>query len=145
MSGPEPTPLDRELPSGIDPGAVLRLDPDSDPGWRVGGPFAAVVCRDTIRACPNPMALLTDLWRRTEAGAPLLLETEVLPIGEDSTCARFLPGRGGWVPGRLALRWMVEVAGFEVVEWLDDPDDSERPRAALRALRSDREPARSEP
>jgi hypothetical protein len=49
----------------------------------------------------------------------------MLASAEHSEYARFVPGSyygdktWWWVPGRLATRWMLEAAGFEVRQELD--------------------------
>jgi hypothetical protein len=112
------------------------------------GSFDYVLCRDVLRSCPYPMALLADLWRLAAPGAVLLLDSEVVSEPEHSGYARFVPTAGagaGWVPGRLALRWMVEISGFDVERRLEVPDAPADPRACLRAVRAERAPARSAP
>lgn len=112
------------------------------------GDFGLFLCRDALRVTPHPMALLTDLRRLAAPGATLLLEAEVLPDSERSQYARFIEDgpRRGWIPGRLALRWMVETAGFDVERWLEEPGaDDVSPRAHLRAVRAERAPASSAP
>jgi hypothetical protein len=137
-------PLRAELPADLDSARLLELSgPDRLAGGEGG--FDFVVCRDALRESPYPMALLAELWRLTAPGALLLLEAEIDPDPEHSAYAGFRPG-GGWVPGRLALRWMVEVAGFDVERWLGDPTaPGEPPRARLRAVRAKRHPASSSP
>ena len=138
--------LQRELPDGLDPARLLEVDGHGTVG-SCAGSFDFVLCRDALRSSPNPAALLSELWQLAAPGGVLLLEAEVLPGSEHSAYARFVPpdDRGpGWVPGRLALRWLVERCGFDLECWLGKKDDL-GPRAALRATRSEREPAHSAP
>lgn len=111
--------------------------------------FDFVLCRDALSSCPYPLALLAGLWRLTSVGGTLLLDSEIGEGAEHSQYARFVPAErsgGGWVPGRLALRWMVETSGFDVERWLAETEEAQSPsRACLRAIRADREPARSAP
>jgi hypothetical protein len=111
------------------------------------GRFDYILCADILRSSPYPMALLADLWRLAAPGAVLLLEAEIVPGLDHSAYARFVPAAGdaGWVPGRLALRWMVEVSGFDVERWLGESTAANSPRACLRAVRAERTPASSTP
>ena len=140
--GGRPEPFAGELPEDLEKGRVLEV---TSPGeLPAEGEFDLVLCRDAIRATPNPMAFLNELWQLTSPGATLLFEAEVLTEPAHSRLARFVPA-AGWVPGRLTLRWMLEVSGFDVERWLDEGGDSANGRAALRAVRAEREPASSTP
>lgn len=110
--------------------------------------FDLVLCRDVLRSIPYPLAFLARLWRLTAPGGVLLLEAETVPEAAHSHYAHFVPAAhtgAGWVPGRLALRWMVESAGFDVERWLELEGPANGARACLRARRAEREPARSAP
>jgi SAM-dependent methyltransferase len=134
--------FERELPEDLEDHRLLELiDPEELPSQ---GEFDFVLCRNLLRTTTNPMAFLNELWRLTSPGATLLLEAEVLTEPEQSRLARFVPG-AGWVPGRLTLRWMLEVSGFDVERWLDDGSPQDGTRAALRATRAEREPDSSTP
>jgi SAM-dependent methyltransferase len=135
-------PFAAELPEDLDDSRLLEVTSAGELPSQ--GEFDFVLCRDVIRVTPNPMALLNALWRLTSPGAILLLEAEALTEPTHSRLARFVPA-AGWVPGRLTLRWMLEVSGFDVERWLDDGDGQAVPRAALRAVRAAREPASSTP
>lgn len=136
----------RELPADLDRSRLLELTDGGDVEGSLEG-FDVVLCRDALRASPYPMALLADLWRLAAPAGVLLLEAEIDPAPEHSGYARFVPATSGagWIPGRLALRWMVEVCGFDVERWLDPSDAPNDTRAYLRAVRGEREPARSAP
>ncbi len=137
--------IDRELPDDLTDVRVLEVRP-GDVLDTEEGDFDFVLCRNALRSSPYPMALLADLWRLTAPAGVLLLESDVVAGPEHSQYASFVPSTrsgGGWVPGRLALRWMVEVSGFDVERWLDEAGASGC--ACLRAVRSDRTPARSAP
>lgn len=145
MSNGAETPwkgLEAELPENLDSDRLLEVSSPRE--LPAEGEFEVVLCRGGIDATANPMAFLNQLWRLTAPGATLLLETEVLTDSRHSRFARFVP-TGGWVPGRLALRWMLEVSGFDVESWLGEESELPVSRAALRAVRSEREPASSTP
>jgi SAM-dependent methyltransferase len=131
-----------ELPEGLDDSRLLEVTATLE--LPSEGEFDFVLCRNVIRTTANPMALLNELWQLTSPGAILLLEAEVLIEPTHSRLARFVPA-AGWVPGRLTLRWMLEVSGFDVERWLDEEGDPTSSLAALRAVRADREPASSTP
>jgi hypothetical protein len=66
--------------------------------------------------------MLERLRTMTANGGTLLLGSMMLETVEVSEYARFVPGEyfgdptWWWVPGRLALRWMLETTGFHVDE-----------------------------
>jgi hypothetical protein len=134
--------LEAELPEDLDSGRLLEVSSPRE--LPAEGEFEVVLCRGGIDATANPMAFLNQLWHLAAPGATLLLETEVLTDSRHSRLARFVP-TGGWVPGRLTLRWMLEVSGFDVESWLGEGSELLESRAALRAVRSEREPASSTP
>jgi len=92
------------------------------------------------------LLLLSRLWHLAAPGASLLLGSRVLDAAEAS---RYLSVRAGpagleWIPGRLALRWLVESSGFDVLRWLPEEAvgrPSTEPFAYLAARRSERSPA----
>lgn len=100
----------------------------------------------------QPLSLYALLWQLTAPGSLLLLEAAVFEDVDSSGYARFVPagesptGRSRWLPGRLALRWMVECSGFDVQGWLAElpAERGVEPEAALaqlQAVRADRPPA----
>jgi len=110
--------------------------------------FDLVHCTDS-ESDLQPMSLYAWLWQVTAPGSLLLLEAAVLDDAASSQYARFVPagesptGRSRWVPGRLALRWMVENSGFDVQGWLpDSPGVSPLAVGRLQAVRVERSPAR---
>jgi hypothetical protein len=122
-----------------EPSELLRAD---------GRSFDLVHCAESGGAL-QPMSLYAWLWQVTAPGSLLLLEAAVLPGAASSKYARFVPagesptGRSRWLPGRLALRWMVETSGFDVQGWLHDlPGVSDLAVARLQAVRVERSPAR---
>jgi SAM-dependent methyltransferase len=93
---------------------------DLDPGR--DGTFDLVHCHGVLYHEPDPMALLSRLWQMTAPGGTLLLGSMMLADPTLSEYARFVPlsyfgdATWWWVPGRLALRWMIETSGFDVEE-----------------------------
>ncbi|HSK50522.1 MAG TPA: hypothetical protein VK889_08515 [Solirubrobacterales bacterium] len=128
--------------------AVVRWKFPGEP-LAAGDPFDLVCCAGgAMQGDPHPVNLLTRIWHLTRAGSALLLESQVLTAPEASRYGLFVAdpddgARSHWLPGRLALRWMVEVTGFDVDRWLDGEEDagSDRATAYLRATRTDRAPA----
>jgi hypothetical protein len=73
---------------------------------------------------PHQLMALQRMRAMLAAGAPVLVASMVLAAPELSEFIRFVPasntGDASWscVPGRLALRWMLEATGFEADAWL---------------------------
>lgn len=92
------------------------------------GSFDLVHCHGVLYHEPDPMGLLARLWQMTAPGGTLLLGSMMLADPTLSEYARFVPttyygdSTWWWVPGRLALRWMIETSGFDV-----DGDFGEHP------------------
>jgi tRNA (mo5U34)-methyltransferase len=90
------------------------LDPVHD------GKFDLVHCHGLLHRVLEPIALLRTLRRMTAPNGELLISSMVLADPERSEFLRFVPDRHvgggpfGFVPGRLAFRWLVEAAGFDV-------------------------------
>jgi SAM-dependent methyltransferase len=84
------------------------------------GTFDLVHCHGVLYHEPDPMALLSRLWQLTTPGGTLLLGSMMLADPTMSEYARFVPlsyygdSTWWWVPGRLALRWMIESSGFDL-------------------------------
>jgi SAM-dependent methyltransferase len=102
--------------SGIDPRQT---------GWQQlsaeeHGRYDLVHCNGVLHREPSPLGLLARLREMVADGGRLLLGTVVLESGDLAEHARFVPnGFAGdptwwWVPGRAAMRWMLESAGFRV-------------------------------
>jgi len=94
-------------------------------GWQeldpaVHGTFEVVHCNGLLYHELHPQLLLERLMAMTSDNGTLFFGSMMLEAVETSEYARFVPGEyfgdpsWWWVPGRLALRWMLEVAGFEV-------------------------------
>ena len=68
------------------------------------------------------MVLLERLRAMLTDDGTLLFGSMMLADAEISECARFVPGSycsdpsWWWVPGRLAMRWMLEAVGLQVEE-----------------------------
>jgi tRNA (mo5U34)-methyltransferase len=86
------------------------------------GTFDIVHCHGVLYHELNPVALLQKLRSMIAPEGTLLFGTMMLDDPERSEYARFVPGEyygdptWWWVPGRLATRWMLNAAGFEVDE-----------------------------
>lgn len=104
----------------------------------------------TVKPAAHPLAVLASLWHATAPAGILLLGSRALDDPALSQYAHCEPptvdadDRQQWIPGRLALRWMVEVSGFEVQHWLGERRlGSHHPVTVttyLQAVRTDREP-----
>jgi hypothetical protein len=105
----------------------------------------------TAKTASHPLAVLASLWHAIAPAGTLLLGSRALDDPALSQYAHCEPptvdadDRQQWIPGRLALRWMVEVSGFEVQHWLGERRlGSHHPVTVttyLQAVRTDREPA----
>jgi SAM-dependent methyltransferase len=93
-----------------------QLDPD------VHGTFDLVHCHGVLYHEMHPIALLQRLHAMLADAGTLLFGSMMLAGAELSEYARFVPGAyfgddtWWWVPGRLAMRWMLESVGFVVEE-----------------------------
>jgi tRNA (mo5U34)-methyltransferase len=93
-----------------------ELDPERD------GRFDLVHCHGVLYHEVHPMVLLERLRAMLTDDGVLLFGSMMLADPELSECARFVPGAyyndpsWWWVPGRLAMRWMLETAGLRVQE-----------------------------
>lgn len=91
---------------------------DLDPA--VHGTFELVHCHGVLYHDMHPMALLQRLREMLAPGGTLFFGSMMLADPEMSEYARFVPGAyygdatWWWVPGRLAMRWMLESVGLEV-------------------------------
>jgi SAM-dependent methyltransferase/predicted O-methyltransferase YrrM len=93
-------------------------------GWQqldphVHGTFDLVHCNGLLYHEPNPLGLLQRLRLMLADGGELLLGSMMLADAELSEYVRFVRNDYAsdpswwWVPGRLALRWMMDASGFE--------------------------------
>ena len=93
-----------------------ELDPERD------ARFELVHCHGVLYHEVHPMVLLQRLREMLTDDGVLLFGSMMLADPELSECARFVPGAyyndpsWWWVPGRLAMRWMLETVGLQVVE-----------------------------
>ena len=91
---------------------------DLDPAEH--GTFDLVHCHGVLYHDMHPLALLQRIRELLAPGGTLYLGSMMLADPELSEYARFVPGAyhgdptWWWVPGRLAMRWMLESAGFDV-------------------------------
>lgn len=104
--------------TGVDfqPLAWQDLDPQAH------GRFDLVHCHGVLYHELHPMAMLQKLRPMLADEATMLFGSMMLADPALSEYARFVPGSyygdetWWWVPGRLAMRWMLEAAGFRVDE-----------------------------
>lgn len=97
----------------------------------------------------HPLSVGAWLWWRIHTGGTLVLEGTVLADPEQSMFADFVTDQSAsdqrwrWVPGRMALRWMVENSGFDDVVWLGErpADDPATIEVCLQGTRGERGPA----
>jgi tRNA (mo5U34)-methyltransferase len=86
------------------------------------GVFDFVHCHGVLYHEPNPLGMLLRLRSMLAADGEMLFGSMMHASAEQSEYIRFVPDayagdRTWWfVPGRLAMRWMLEVTGFEVEE-----------------------------
>jgi tRNA (mo5U34)-methyltransferase len=105
-----------------------------DPGEH--GLFDYVHCHGVLYHEPNPLGMLLRLRSMLAADGEMLFGSMLHASVEQSEYIRFVPdayaGDKTWwfVPGRLAMRWMLEVTGFEVEELTL----TEGPRGEFRTL-----------
>jgi 2-polyprenyl-3-methyl-5-hydroxy-6-metoxy-1,4-benzoquinol methylase len=90
-----------------------QLNPD------VHGRFDLVHCNGVLYHEPNPLGMLLALRAMVADRGELLLGSMMLADAELSEHVRFVRGAYAadptwwWVPGRLALRWMMDACGFD--------------------------------
>lgn len=137
----------RDYLTGIGAGEFVSVsDPSEEAGVETGD-FDLVICSSELAANVHPLALYAWLRRAAKAEGVLIAGSAVLADATLSQYARYIPpptGASGarWIPGRLALRWMIEVSGFDVVAWLDEGRTGEGDEYAyLQARAVDRLPA----
>jgi tRNA (mo5U34)-methyltransferase len=93
-----------------------QLDPSAH------GAFDLIHCHGVLYHEAHPMRMLQRLRPMLADGGTFLFGSMMLASPEMSEYARFVPGAyygdptWWWVPGRLAMRWMLEAAGFAVEE-----------------------------
>jgi SAM-dependent methyltransferase len=104
--------------TGIKPCRIAwqQLDPE------LHGTFDLVHCHGVLYHEMHPVALLQRLRAMLSDDGVLLLGSMMLAGAELSEFVRFVPGSyfddptWWWVPGRLAMRWMLESVGLTVEE-----------------------------
>jgi SAM-dependent methyltransferase len=95
-----------------------QLDPE------LHGRFQFIHCHGVLYHEPNPLGLLQKLRAMLTADGELLFGSILHASSDHSEHIRFVPDayagdRTWWfVPGRLAMRWMLEAAGFQPEELL---------------------------
>jgi SAM-dependent methyltransferase len=104
--------------TGIRPCRMRWQDLDAERDGR----YELVHCHGVLYHEVHPMVLLQRLREMLTDDGVLLFGSMMLADPELSECARFIPGSyyndpsWWWVPGRLAMRWMLEAVGLKVVE-----------------------------
>jgi tRNA (mo5U34)-methyltransferase len=124
-----------------------ELDPEAQ------GTFDLAHCNGLLYHARNPVGLIERLWRMLKPGGTLFLGSMMLADPTLSEYARFVPTSyyndpsWWWVPGRLALRWILETSGFDVEgefgEAPGPPGEFQTVNGYLRAARTERPPASS--
>jgi SAM-dependent methyltransferase len=120
--------------TGVDfrPIGWQQLDPE------LHGRFQFIHCHGVLYHEPNPLGLLQRLRSMLADDGELLFGSMLHSSSDQSEYIRFVPDayagdRTWWfVPGRLAMRWMLEASGFEVQELLL----SEGPRGEFPTMNS---------
>jgi SAM-dependent methyltransferase/predicted O-methyltransferase YrrM len=101
------------------------------------GRFDIVHCNGVLYHEPHPIRMLQRLRTVVADDGQLLIGSMMLPDPELSEYVRFVAGSYAgdptwwWVPGRLALRWMLESTGFSVDE---EFNTSEGPRGQFSVI-----------
>jgi tRNA (mo5U34)-methyltransferase len=96
-------------------------------GWQLLDPaehglFDLIHCHGVLYHEPMPMMLLEKMRAMLAPGGTMLFGSMMLAEPELAEFSRFVPGAYSgdptwwWVPGRLAMRWMLEAAGFVTEE-----------------------------
>jgi SAM-dependent methyltransferase/predicted O-methyltransferase YrrM len=128
-------------------------------GWQqldaeIHGTFDLIHCNGVLYHEPNPLGMLQRLRLLLADGGELLLGSMMLPDAELSEYARFVRADYAgdptwwWVPGRLALRWMMDACGLEAefvpVRFAGPAGDFEVINGYLRGRAADPDPQLAE-
>jgi len=99
-------------------------------GWEQLGPedgeFDLIHCNGVLYHDPNPMGLLARIRSLLAPRGEVLFGSMLLADPEQSEYLRFVPGSyfgdptWWFVPGRMAMRWMLEVNGFQIAYTFDE-------------------------
>ena len=139
------SPEDRDRFEDLGAAEVIEGTSPPDHGPAPPGGFDFIHC-GALPVDGGQLLLLSELWRLAAPGASLLLGSRVL---DEVDASRYLSVKATpasdleWIPGRLALRWMVECSGFDLLHWFPEGPDLPQPAepcAHLIARRSDRMP-----
>jgi hypothetical protein len=137
----------REFLAGLGATDFLTVEKPSEEAGLERGAFDLVICGSDLSTDLHPLALYAWLRRAIKPEGILVAGSRVFADPTRSQYARFLPPQGPgetarWLPGRLAFRWMVEVSGFDLVDWLGDRADGDSgDRAYLQAKAVERAPS----
>jgi hypothetical protein len=116
----ESTGYDAAMFAERDAAGVVCCDRPGKPDPLGDATFDIVHCADLLHRVCEPIALLATLRRMVADDGTLLIGSMMIADPERSEYLRFIPDRidgdpSWWfVPGRLAFRWLVQTAGFEV-------------------------------
>lgn len=94
------------------------------------GTFGIVHCTGLLHRALEPVALLRTLRGMTAEDGTLLIGSIMIDDPERSEYLRFVPDRYAgdptwwFLPGRLAFRWLVQTAGFEVQAAFGEQEES---------------------
>jgi hypothetical protein len=90
--------------------------------WESCSRYDIVHCGPALHRCADPVGLLALLRCLMDPTATMYLAATMLADPERSEYLRFVPAadrRGpdpSFIPGRLAVRWMMQAAGFEILD-----------------------------
>lgn len=86
------------------------------------GTFDLLHCHGVLYHEPHPMLMLERLKTMIRPGGTMYFGSMMLADPSLAEYARYVPNAyfgddtWWWVPGRLAMRWMLETAGFQVIK-----------------------------
>ena len=137
--------------------SIYRSGADFQPiGWQQLDParhgvFDLVHCHGVLYHELDPVGLLRRLAEMTADGGTLLLGSMMLGDRRLSEHVRFVPTSycgdptWWWVPGQLALRWMIDASGFDLDDEFGEspgpPGEFRTINAYFKATRANRGPA----
>jgi hypothetical protein len=111
------------------------------------GQFDLIHCSVAVATELHPLAVGAWLWRLGAPDCTLVYGGVALADPELTAMAKLERESGNaerrwrWLPGRMALRWMVENSGFDVDRWIGErPGTEGQVQLYLQARRVDRLP-----
>jgi SAM-dependent methyltransferase len=100
--------------------------------------FDIVYCEGLLHRVPDPLSTLEALRGLMREQGTLVIGSMLVSDPERSEYLRFVPDRYGadsswrFVPGRLAFRWLVLAAGFQIEGAFGEQDGPLEPFAVMR-------------